>query len=158
MSMGSAFKNFSMGRELSRTREPSSRGPSIDLERSHPGYGEQQSIVVEQSEKERRAFVPDADAAASDAEAGTAQLWTGRIPIGISTGHIIGSGNTLAAGDVIGSSSARGVDISAAISTGKFLRLPEHGDTVGENGETVTERSGDGEHDESAQTGDVVKD
>ncbi|KAK3949421.1 hypothetical protein QBC32DRAFT_378687, partial [Pseudoneurospora amorphoporcata] len=31
MSMGSAFKNFSMGREPSRTREPSSRGPSIDL-------------------------------------------------------------------------------------------------------------------------------
>ncbi|KAJ4409761.1 hypothetical protein N0V85_004042 [Neurospora sp. IMI 360204] len=34
MSMGSAFKNFSMGgksREPSRTREPISRGPSIDL-------------------------------------------------------------------------------------------------------------------------------
>ncbi|EGZ76217.1 hypothetical protein NEUTE2DRAFT_122877 [Neurospora tetrasperma FGSC 2509] len=122
MSIGAAFKNFSIGIR------------DVLQERSHPGYSKQQSIVVEQSEKERRAFVPDADAAAaaaaSDAEAGTAQLWTGRFPTRISTGHIIGFRNTLAAGDVIGSSSParRRIDVSA----GNLVRLPQHGDAAGD--------------------------
>ncbi|EGO53707.1 hypothetical protein NEUTE1DRAFT_134025 [Neurospora tetrasperma FGSC 2508] len=132
MSIGAAFKNFSIGsksREPSRIREPTSQGPVIDKKEN-----KQQSIVVEQSEKERRAFVPDADAAAaaaaSDAEAGTAQLWTGRFPTRISTGHIIGFRNTLAAGDVIGSSSParRRIDVSA----GNLVRLPQHGDAAGD--------------------------
>lgn len=123
-------------------------------ERGHPGHGEQPS-VLEQSETQRRALVPDAAAsdttAARNAEAGTAQLWTGRFPTGISTGDIVGSGNALPASDVIGcssSSSAGGVGISA----GNVVRVPERGDPVVRE---TTKGSGDGEHDESAQAGDV---
>ncbi|KAK1782078.1 hypothetical protein QBC45DRAFT_319797 [Copromyces sp. CBS 386.78] len=60
MSMGSAFKNFSMGggksREPSRTREPTSRGPSIDL---GPRETDSAEISPHESPALRPAVSPD---------------------------------------------------------------------------------------------------
>ncbi|KAH7627376.1 hypothetical protein B0T09DRAFT_182239 [Sordaria sp. MPI-SDFR-AT-0083] len=60
MSMGSAFKNFSMGgkssREASRTREPTSRGPSIDL---GPRETDSAEISPHESPAVRAEVLPD---------------------------------------------------------------------------------------------------